>query len=366
MACVDGAAVPALDDQGSPPDWLSDLPAPVLSAVLLRLGDTPEALLRLCACSRKLRDHVLQADDVWQGLCLRHGCAARVASGGAQGSGFELFCQWRSRLCRDCGVYTAYVFPLLNCRRLCETCESSPAYALITHAQALVDYPGLNSQLLATLQSKELGSGLLPAQQLKRLRACGQATLFLRSAVEALYRQKQRATRASGPGKPRGRALEETQFELDEQADGQQCEAEEDGGGTTEGDDCDAGRQWQAKLTPEEAKAARKAAKAAVKAANRVRRAGKGIEAAEPEGGRSRSWGASGASPLMDRVALGTSPGAARSSGQRGDASRVARDGATWSRSYGTSPPVGSGPRSRALVDDALGEFAISGLELSL
>ena len=358
------ADVAALGEQG-PPDLLSELPVHVLSAVLLWLCDAPEALLRLSACSRKLRDQVLLAEDVWQALCLRHGCAAR---GDAQdGGSFVVFCKWRSRLCRDCGVYTAYIFPLLDNRRLCETCESSPAYSLITYAQAL-DF-GLNAQLLATLPSKELGSGLLPAQQLKRLRACGQATLFLRSAVEALYRQEQSRARRASAAKVRkpGRASEETQFELDDEADvasAAQCEASEEEACTSNGDDSDAGRTRQAKLTPEEAKSARKAAKAAVKAANRVRRAGKGMDA-EPEAGRAKSWGASGASPLMDRVALGTSPGAARGGSGR-DASRAARDGATWSRSYGTSPPVGSGPRARALVDDALGEFAISGLELCL
>jgi hypothetical protein len=363
MAGGDVASVAALGEQDSPPDWLSDLPVHVLTAVLLCLSDAPEALLRLCACSRKLRDQVLLAVDVWKALCLRHGCAAR---GGAQeDSSFKVFCRWRTRLCRDCGVYTAYVFPLLQNRRLCEICESSPAYALITLAQAL-DF-NLSEQQLATLPSKELGSGLLPAQQLKRLRACGQATLFLRSAVEALAVLEHSRTSRASAAKARtpGRADDDTQFELDDETDvarAPQCEASEEGC-TTDGDDSDAGRRRLAKLTPEEAKSARKAAKAAVKAANRVRRAGKGMDA-EPEGGRAKSWGASGASPLMDRVALGTSPGAPRGGGR--DASRAARDGATWSRSYGTSPPVVSGPRARALVDDALGEFAISGLELCL
>lgn len=280
----------------------------------------------------------------------------------------------------DCNAHTPYVFILLN-RRLCQKCENgNPRYSLITQAQALEMY-GITPSLLAGLPCREL-RGVLPPQQEKRLRACGQATLYLRGAVEELSAQ-QRVKRSSGAvggssrpsssRRPDAESDDVQQFQLDEDIDSNprdendQAACSELDAATTDDEHVDGerGRARAAKPTPEEAKAARKAAKAAVKAANRAKRASFGE--------------ATGTSPLVERVALGTSPGAtfsgARSAGARGGGAPRGRDGnrpprerdaASWSRSYGTSPPVQSGPRARALVDDALGEFAISGLELSL
>jgi len=364
-------------------DLLSELPSHVLLQVLRWLS--PEALLRLAACSHKLHDHVTQADEVWQALYFRVACSRPTdvcssyerswSSGIPRGTFFERFLHWKHRLCRDCQQLTPYVFPLLDNRRLCTSCEASdPKYSLVTLSQALEWY-GITADVLAHLPRREL-KGLLPPATEKRLRACGQATLFLRSAVEALSKEQERAQRR-GSGTPRSRsaprhdaAASEETFQLDEEV-----EATSAGGAASDTSHASSDDEGQAervtrgrpaKLTPEEAKAARKAAKAAVKAANRAKRASWGA-GSTPHGGAGAAHVAMGASPVGGGAASSAALHRSGSGGQREVRGGWGRrdGGATWSRSYGTSPPVQSGPRARALVDDALGEFAISGLELA-
>ncbi len=323
-------------------DHLSELPLPLLVGVLLRLDAA--SLLRLGLCSRSLAQSVAAAEEAWQALCEARGwelCAA-------QASWRALFLHRRSRLCCDCGVATPYVFPLLGCR-LCERCEANPRYALLTAAQALEAF-SVTPEQLATLPCKQLRGLLSPAEE-KRLRASGQASLYLRAHVAELAAAARRQLTA----RP-SRVAPEEQFAFDEDSDASEGEA-----AASSSDDGDTQRRRH-KPSAEEAKAARKAAKAAVKAANRERRATK----SNGTSGQDRHSRSAGASPLLQRVQLDSGRVLVASAAAATQQRKAAHKAASRARSFGSSPPAGQGPRSRALVEDALGEFAISGLELCI
>lgn len=318
-------------------DLLSLLPPALLGTVLLLLR-CPASLLRLAACSRALLESVTQCEEVWQLLC-----AARQWEGGAlhlspspSVSFFVTFCDKRRRLCVDCGQPTPYVHVLLN-RRLCERCEAaSPLYALVTAAQA--GELGASLELLSRLPCKEV-RGVLCRGEEKRLRAAGQGRLYLRVQVE----QQMAAHKTAGLRARRS----EQQFEIDDLS-AEETEAE------TEAEEEEEAFEEERKLSAAEAKAARKEAKAAVKASNRERRAAKSAGTS----GQSPHSRSCGASPLLQRFALDA--GASASARKAGKTS--AREGGRCRSFESTRCTLAT----RAQVEDALGAFAISGLELRL
>jgi hypothetical protein len=321
-------------------DHLSALPSALLGCILSRLLQTPEVLLHLSLCSKELSSTVDECDEVWRALCLARGWHFKADEIAQQHvSWAQRFRDKQRRLCRDCGTESPYVFTLLR-RRLCEPCESNPRYRLVTAAQALellASFPS-PAALLATLPSKEV-KGVVAPQLEKKLRGNGQARFYLLAAVEALVRNSNRKARA-----PALHSAQSEQFQFDDDDDDRAAldapaAACSDSDGETEGDQ---GRRRGDKLSAEEQKAARKAAKAATKAANRERRASKGE---------------SGASPLATSFSRSVPSRASGNGGKPG-----ARIGAR-PHSFGTSPQS-SGPLSRALVDEVLGDFAVSGLEL--
>lgn len=267
------------------------------------------------------------------------------------------FLSQRGKQCRSrsCTTVSDYVFPLLGASyRLCERCEAAdPAYALLTAAQA-ADGFRLSAEELSGLPSREV-RGLRSRAVEKRLRMLGQATLYLRSHVVALAaeRDKARFDNDSGDDSEDDAEAEEEQFALDDE--------EEDGEGAP-------ARRRAPAQSAEEARAARKANKAAVKAANRERRQSKAAALASPAEPRrtyaalSRSPGAAlpprpGSSPQQSAFRAGSSPGV-RTPGRGSKAAHV-REAA---RSLGVSPSSG-GVLARAVLEQELGEFGISGLE---
>ena len=332
---MSAVTVAAEDSQA---DVLSLLPPALLSAILLLLR-CPTSLLRLAACSRALLESVTHCEEVWQLLCV-----ARQWDGGAlhlspsqSVSFYVTFCDKRRRLCVDCGQPTPYVHVLLN-RRLCERCEAaSPLYALVTAAQA--GELGASLELLSSLPCKEV-RGVLCRGEEKRLRAAGQGRLYLRVQVE----QQVAAHKAAGLRARRS----EQQFQIDDLSAEEtqaETEAEEEDPGFSEAS--------ERKFSAAEAKAARKEAKAAVKASNRDRRAAKSAGTS----GQSPHSRSCGASPLLQRFAVDATPSAsARKAG------KAMREGGRC-RSFESTPRTLA---TRAQVEEALGAFAISGLELRL
>ena len=288
----------------------------------------------------------------------------------------------RGKLCRDCGVVSDYCFPLLGASyRLCEKCEAAdPRYALLTAAQA-EDSFGLSAEQLSALPCREV-RGLRSRAVEKRLRVLGQATLYLRSHVEALAAEQERgATQATASNDAADDSDNDSGAEAeDAEADEEQFALEDDG--------CD-GTPTRRRLPPQTPEAAREAAKrerkankAAVKAANRERRQSKAAglppSASEPRrtyAALSRSPGAAalpprpGSSPQL-AVPPGTSPQARsfgtspqmRGCGGRGGSKAAHSREAARALAAGASPNSG-GPLARAWLEDELGEFGISGLE---
>ena len=346
-------------------DHLTQL-SPHLVALILRCLPA-EGLLRLSVCSRYLSDCVCAADDVWQALCGEREWAAVPPA--SLVSWHALFLERRARLCRDCGVSTPYVFTLLK-RRLCERCEESPRYRLITEAQALEFLPASRLRQLGVHELR----GVLPTKIEKQVRASGQSRFFLLSAVESLAEQLEKEERrrlrlSQGGGKASGDggmfALEDCEGGGEPSASigaaaaesDSSSESEEEPGAGSSSDGAAAGGR-RLRLSAVDKKAARKVNKEATKAANRERRAAKSEE----------KRGGGGSLPDQSRFLARTPPAAASPPGSLPSAGQRKKPAAAGGRGgrpkrWGAEEP-GGGPSARARVEDALGSFGISGLEL--
>jgi len=418
-AAQDASLAPPTPLEAAAEDALSELPDVLLHILLRALctagqaspkaaDEAALALVRLASCSSHLRRAVAALDDdAW--LVRAHACGPAIARGFAALSSvafdpeFALaqplvvargwlpttapvswraqYLSLRGKLCRDCGVVSDYCFPLLGASyRLCEKCEAAdPRYALLTAAQAEESF-GLSAEQLSTLPSREV-RGLRSRAVEKRLRVLGQATLYLRSHVEALAAaaaEQERGLAATASNDADDSDNDSSaEADADAEADEEQFALEDDGCESTPT------RRRLPPQTPEAVREAarreRKANKAAVKAANRERRQSKaaGPPAAEPRrtyAALSRSPGAAalpprpGSSPQLP-VPPGTSP-QARSFGTSPQMRAMGRGGSKAAHSReaaralaaGTSPNSG-GPLARAWLEDELGEFGISGLE---
>jgi len=243
----------------------------------------------------------------------------------------------------------------LQRRRLCERCEAgNPRYRLCTQAEAEEEH-GLSADQLGTLPFRDVARGVVAPQLEKQLRASGQARFYLLSAVVELAQQRKKT---SAPRLRRRQPSGEEPLQFEEEPDAGPADvgdasasSEEEGGETP----------WREKTTAEERKLARRANKDATKQANRARRAAK---SAASGGGPASAAAAIPAAaspaeryartaPLSRSAAAYTPPSERRERGGRG-------------RSWAGSPGGSSAPLSRALIDEALGAFAISGLELAV